>query len=50
MRAKGTDEWNHIKLDAEDGRHNMMIYKGLVFHSCRVDSHVIVILDDTELK
>ena len=44
------DEWNHVKLDAENGRHNMIIYEGLVCHSHRADSGVIVMLDDMELK
>ena len=49
-RSEGTEEWNCIKLDAANGWHNMMIYKGLVCHSCGADSHVIVIPEDTELK
>ena len=46
----GTDEWNYIKLDAENGGHNMLIYVGLVCHSHGANSSVIVISDYTELK
>ena len=44
------NEWNCIKLDAENRRHNMMIYMGLVCCSRGAKSYVIVIPDDTELK
>ena len=44
------DDWNHIKLDAVNGWHNMMIYKGLVCCSHGADSRITVIPDDTELK
>ena len=50
MRAVSIDEWNCIKLDSENGRHNMMIYEGLVYCSHGADSHVIVTPDDVELK
>ena len=46
-RAQGTDEYNRIKLDAANGQHNVMIYEGLVSHSCGADSHVIIIPDNS---
>ena len=49
-KVVGMDEWNHIKLDDENGRHNMMIYEGFFCHFHGVSSHVIVIPDDMELK
>ena len=49
-RAVGTNEWNHMKLGAENGRHNMMVYEGLVRHSHGANSCFIVIPDDMELK
>ena len=49
-KAEGRDKWNHIKLDAENGRHNMMIYEGLVHRSHGADSLIIVIPEDTKLK
>ena len=49
-RTVGMVEWNCIKLDTENGRHNMMIYEGIVCRSHGADSHVTVIPHDMELQ
>ena len=46
----GMDEWNHIKFDAENRRHNMIVHDGLVCHSHGANSYVIVIPFDMKLK
>ena len=37
IRDEGIDEWNCIKLDAKNGRYNMIIYEGLVCCSYGAD-------------
>ena len=50
VKAVSIDEWNCIKLDAENWRHSMLIYERLVCCLHGVDSRVPVIPDDMELK
>ena len=44
------NKWIHIKLDAENGKQNLMIYKGLICCSHGTDSLDIVMPDDMELN